>query len=179
MIKPLRMLALAGAFATSAQALHAQTSTSFVVAGGVNAPVNRLGDIADLGYNVAAGVNLGAIALPVGLRFEGAYNGLGLKNGAGDLRIITGTANAIFNLGKTSDAPYLIAGLGAYNRNFSNRAFGYSDSKTAVGINGGGGLRFPLTGLSTFFEARYHIMLGNAQDATNYQFIPITFGIMF
>ena len=44
-------------------------------------------------------MNLGAIALPVGVRLEGAYNGLGAKNGGGDIRIITGTANAIFNLG--------------------------------------------------------------------------------
>lgn len=156
----------------------AQSQTSFSVSGGLNAPVAKLGDIADIGYNVAASLNLGGTALPVALRFEGGYNGLGLKSG-GDVRIVSGTANAVFNIGKTPDSPYLLAGLGAYSRRLNFGSLGSLDDKAAVGINGGGGIRFPLTGLSTFFEARYHIMLGTAADATNYQFIPITFGITF
>jgi hypothetical protein len=48
-----------------------------------------------------------------------------------------------------------------------------------AGVNIGGGLRFPLGGLSTFLEARYHVMLGNTSDGTKYQFIPITFGVAF
>ena len=72
-----------------------------------------------------------------------------------------------------------MAGLGAYNRQMSINNLGKSDNKTTVGINAGGGLRFPLVGLSTFVEARYHVMLGSSTDAANYQFIPITFGIMF
>ncbi len=173
-----RLLAavFAGALGAAPAPLLAQTSIS--VAGGVNAPVGRLGDIADLGYNISGGLNFGGTSLPVGLRLEGAYNSLGLK-GSGDVRIITGTGNAIFNVGQTKDAPYLIAGLGVYNRNFSSNTFGYGTGKTVLGINGGGGLRFPLSGISTFFEARYHVMLGNSGDGTSYQFIPITFGIMF
>jgi hypothetical protein len=174
----LRILAIAVATALVAipVTVHAQTSLS--VSGGVNAPVSDLGDIANLGYNVAAALNFGGTSLPLGLRFEGAYNGLALKDGGGDVRIIAVTANAVFNVGKTPDAPYLIAGLGAYNRRLNFDPFG-SDDKTVVGINGGGGLRFPLSGISTFVEARYHIMLGNSNDGTNYQFIPITFGIVF
>lgn len=168
---------IAAATAIAPAALPAQTSVS--VAGGVNAPVGRLGDITDLGYNITAGLALGGTSLPVGVRLEGGYNGLAFKTGGGNVRIISGTANAIFNLGDTRDAPYVIAGLGAYNRNASSNTFGYGTGKTVVGINGGGGLRFPLSGLSTFFEARYHVMLGDAANGTNYQFIPITFGIVF
>ena len=161
-----------------------QAQMSVVVLGGVSAPVGRLGDISSIGYNVSAGVDVGATALPVGLRFEAGYNSFGFKNtptsAQGDVRIITGTANAIFNVGTTKDAPYLIAGLGVYNRNYSySNSSISSSSRTALGINGGGGLRFPLSGFSTFFEARYHVMLGNTADGTNYQFIPVTFGIAF
>ena len=158
-------------------ALHAQASLT--VSGGLNAPVGRLGDITELGYIVSGGLNLGGTSVPVGARLEGSYSDLGYKGGNGDIRLISGTANAIFNLGTTRDAPYLIAGVGAYNRQSGNSALGYGNGSTAVGINGGAGLRFPLSGLSTFFEARYHVMLGNAADGTNYQFIPITFGISF
>lgn len=152
----------------------ARAQTSLMVSGGLNAPVGSLGDATDLGYIVSAGLNFGAPVSPVGVRLEGSYSDVGYKRGGGDVRLVFGTANAIFNLGTTSDAPYLIAGLGAYNTSSS----GYSGS-TAVGINGGAGLRFPLNGLSTFFEARYHLMLGSAAQGTNYQFIPITFGLSF
>lgn len=158
-------------------ALRAQAS--FVVMAGASAPVSSLGDVSDIGYNVSAGINLGAPALPVGLRFEAGYNGFNFKGGGGTTRIITGTANAIVSVGPGNDAPYLIGGLGVYNRSFSAANNGYGTGSTAIGINGGGGLRFPLTGLNTFFEARYHIMLGNDRDGTNFQFIPITFGIAF
>jgi hypothetical protein len=46
-------------------------------------------------------------------------------------------------------------------------------------VNVGGGLRFPVAGLTTFFEARYHAMLGEQVKGANYKFIPITFGVMF
>jgi hypothetical protein len=156
---------------------HSQMSVS--IAGGVNAPVSDLGDLADVGYNVAAGLNIGGSVLPMGLRFEGAYNGLRLKDNTGDVRIIAGTANAVLNVGTASNAPYLIGGIGAYNRRLNFDNFGSSNDKTVLGINGGGGLRFPLSGITTFFEARYHVMLGNRNDGTNYQFIPITFGVLF
>lgn len=175
-----RQFLMAGLLAASLAAPgHLRAQSSFLVAGGINAPVGRLGDIADLGYNVAVGLALGGPIVPVGLRIEGGYNGLGFKGGGGDVRILTGIANAVFNVGPTSDAPYLIGGLGVYNRSFSTSISSYGSSRTVVGINGGGGLRFPLSGLTTFFEARYHIMLGNSTDGTNYQFIPITFGIVF
>jgi hypothetical protein len=125
------------------------------------------------------GMHLGATALPVGARLEVAYNDLGYKGGGGDVRIISGTANAIFNLSLARDAPYVIAGVGAYNRNSGSSARGYGSGQTVAGVNGGAGLRFPLSGLSTFVEVRYHVMLGSDTDGTNYQFIPITFGISF
>ena len=157
----------------------AQGQTAFLIAGGANAPLGHLGDVADIGYNASVGVNLGGTAIPVGARLEAAYNDLGYKGGGGDVRIITGTANAIFNLGMTRDAPYLIAGVGAYNRNSGSSALGYGTGQTVAGVNGGAGLRFPLSGLSTFVEVRYHLMLGSTADGTNYQFIPITVGISF
>ncbi len=174
-----RFLAVATAAMLSLAAAPLQSQVAITVAGGVNAPVGTLGDLTDLGYNIAAGLNVGTAMLPVGLRFEGAYNGLQIKNSGGDVRIISGTANAIFTIGHSGDAPYLIAGLGGYNRRLTVNPFGSTGDKTVVGINGGGGLRFPLVGITTFVEARYHVMLGDKRDAANYQFIPITFGIVF
>lgn len=177
MIRRLFIAAAGAALLIGANTARAQKSISLT--GGVSAPMGDLGEATELGYHVGAGLNLGTATLPVGLRFEAAYGGLGLKNTSGTVRIISGTANAIFNIGTTRDAPYLIGGLGAYNRSASSFGGNYGPSKTVLGLNGGGGLRFPLSGISTFFEARYNIMFNNETDGTNYQFIPITFGIMF
>lgn len=177
MARPFLATLLAGAMVFTPAVTHGQTAIT--IAGGINAPVSTLGDIADIGYHLAGGVNLGNTTTSLGFRIEAAYDGLSLKNSSGDVRIISGTANVIGNVGTTRDAPYVIAGLGAYNRNFSTSTFGYGSGKTVVGFNVGGGLRFPLGGISTYLEARYHQMLGNDIDGTNYQFIPITFGIVF
>jgi len=144
------------------------------VSGGVAAPVSDLSDVAEIGYNVAAGLNFGGTRLPIGARLEGSLNGFNLKDFNEDVRILNATANAIVNLGQQSGAPYLIGGLGIYNSKF-----GDTDSENAVGVNLGGGLRFPLGTFNTFFEARYHAMLGDRSDGANLQYIPITLGILF
>ena len=152
--------------------LHAQAALS--VSGGLAAPVSDLGDFADLGYNVAAGLNFGGTRLPIGARFEGSLNGFKLKDVDDNVRVLNATANAVVNFSQKADSPYLIGGLGLYNSKF-----GSDDSENAVGVNIGGGLRFPLGTLNTFFEARYHAMLGDRDKGANLRFIPITFGIVF
>jgi hypothetical protein len=155
-------------------ARHLDAQTSLSVAGGIAAPMGNLGDDADLGYNVGVGLNFGGTRLPIGARIEGALNGFGLKDFDEDVRVLTGTANAIVNFSQNADSPYLIGGLGIYNSKV-----GDFDSDNSAGINIGGGLRFPLGGLSTFLELRYHSTLGDEGPGGRVQFIPITFGIAF
>ncbi len=176
MIRRLFTLAVGSALAAAPMALHAQSSLT--VSGGLSAPVSTLGDASNLGYNLAAGLQLGGTILPIGARLEAAYNSFGFKNGGGDTRIVSATANAVYNIGHTADAPYIIGGLGYYNRAFTNTGINSTDAN-ALGVNAGAGLRFPLAGLSTFFEARFHAMLGEERNAGTYKFIPITFGIAF
>jgi hypothetical protein len=180
MTRRLLAVLVAGALIAAPAVLHAQGSTSILVSGGLSLPVSDLSSSFNSGYNVNLGLNFGAPVVPVGARVEVGLSSFDGKS-SGSVRIASGTANAVFNLGPTSAAPYLIGGLGIYNRRFSsNTLFGtVTQEKTQAGINFGGGLRFPLSGLSTFLEARYHVMLGNANDRTNYQFVPITFGVTF
>lgn len=175
----LAVLAAGALFATPA-ALRAQGSTSILVSGGLSVPMSDLSDGANSGYNLNLGLAFGAPFIPVGARIEGGLNSFDLKGGDGSVRMISGTANAVLNLGPTSGAPYLIGGLGIYNRRFSDSPLGVNvPSRNTAGVNIGGGVRFPLGGISTFLEARYHVMLGKDTEGTNYQFIPITFGIQF
>jgi hypothetical protein len=173
MIRKLSAAALAGILICSPlSSSFAQIGLS--VAGGLSAPVSDLGDVADIGYNIGVGIDIGGTRLPVGARFEGALNGFGLKGADEGFRIVSGTANAVVNFSQRADSPYLIGGLGIYNSKL-----GDFDSDNAAGINIGGGLRFPLGQLTTFVEARYHTTLSDDQRAGRLQFIPITFGVVF
>ena len=153
---------------------NAAAQARFSVAGGIAAPMSDLGDVADLGYNVAAGLNFGGSWRPVGARLEGSLSSFGIKDLPDNVRILSATANAVVNLGQERQSPYLIGGLGLYNSKFGN-----GDSENAVGVNLGGGLRFGIGDLNAFFEARYHAMLGEAGVGANLQFVPITLGVMF
>ena len=191
MTRRLLAVLIAGAFALALAptALRAQASTSILVSGGLSLPLSNLSDQVNSGYNINLGLNIGAPIVPVGARLEVGYNSFDGKSGGafsgGTARVISGTANAILNLGPTSAAPYLIGGLGIYNFRGSSTfstiggTTTVSSDATKAGVNVGGGLRFPLAGISTFLEARYHVMLGDRADFTNSQFIPITFGIQF
>ena len=170
-------------FAVLAAALLAAVPTaasaqSISLAGGLAIPVGDLEKSASSGYNAALGLNFGAPLVPVGARIEGGINGFDYKSGAsGNVRILSVSANGIFNLGM----PYLIGGLGYYNRRISQTVLGATatSSESAAGINVGGGLRFPLGTLSPFAEVRYHAMLGDRAKGANLQYVPITFGIQF
>jgi len=185
MSRRLLVVLATGALIALPAAARAQ-STSILVSGGLSVPMSDLSDASNSGYNVNLGVAFGAPLLPVGFRLEGGFSSFdGKSGGIGGLtsgtttRIASATANAVLNLGPTGAAPYLIGGLGIYNRRFSSDASGAADSRTTAGVNVGGGIRFPLGTLTTFLEARYHVMLGNQDEATNLQFIPISFGVQF
>jgi hypothetical protein len=149
------------------------TAQQLSVSAGLAAPMSDLGDVADLGYAVAAGLNAGGTDRPIGARVEGSLVGFGLKRSSRDARIVSLSANAVVNLVPGASSPYLIGGVGLYNSKF-----GDADSNNDVGVNLGGGLRFPLGSLRAFFEARYHAVLGNRSERPHLQYVPVTLGIV-
>lgn len=176
------LVALAAATLAIPASATAQLNTSLSLAGGLSAPTGTLSNRVDAGYNLAGAVSFGAPLMPVGIRLEAAYNGFNGKTSGlvayTNTKIISGTANATLALGPSGASPYVIGGVGAYNRRFDADA-GTSSDRTTGGFNVGGGFRFPLGTISTFVEARYHQMLGSAGDGTDYRYIPVTFGINF
>jgi opacity protein-like surface antigen len=158
-----------------------------------------MGDFADgvkSGFNAGAHLAFKPAMLPFGLRVEGQFNQFDLKgleelgeDVDGDARIISGTVNGVFGVPAASSAfrPYLIAGVGAYNERvkFDFLGASESESQTKLGINGGVGIEFGLSGLATFIEARYHLVFDKEDDedtgasGSNTTFVPISFGIKF
>src|SRR5690606_31254216 len=140
-------------------------------------PMGDFGDAYDTGFNVMGTVGFQPAAMPVGLRFDLAYNSFGSKIDqiAGididDAKIISGTANAVLTTSNMSGVkPYVIGGVGLYTRD------GGGDSETKYGLNGGAGIEFALRGFNTYLEARYHSVF-TENDNTSY--VPLVFGIKF
>ena len=182
MTRRLLAVLVAGALVAAPAVASAQLSTAFSLAGGLAVPTGDLANGVKSGYNVAAGLDLGAPVIPFGVRVEVGYNSFSFKTGtaipSGSLNILSGTANAVLSLMPGIISPYVIGGLGMYRQSASCSGC-TSTSETNFGFNGGGGIKFGLGGLSTFAEIRYHAIPGDKAKGTNAQFIPLTFGVSF
>jgi len=196
---------LATAALVSANTAAAQDGTTpraftFGVSGGLSIPTGDAGDVLKSGFNAGALLEFKPAMFPFGVRVEGQFNRFdidldddlgGILDADGNVRIISGTANAVLGVpaATSSFRPYLIGGLGVYNlRGSGSVSFGgvtetESDSQTKFGLNGGVGIEFGLSGLSTFIEARYHLVFDKEDDpdfeGSNTKYIPISFGIKF
>ena len=171
--------------------------------GGAAIPVGDLADEekgnASVGFALAGFVGFRiSETSPIKLRAEVGYNRFGSEIPeddeipVGDVdanwSITSVTGNAVFMVPTQGGArPYLIGGLGWYQAKFSAEAMGLelSIKESGIGFNGGAGIEFPLSGLTTFIEARFHTVKIDAEDDeegptdARLSFVPITFGIRF
>lgn len=161
----------------SASVAEAQSPIRFGIAGGLSMPSGDY-DTVENGFHGQFMLGFGMMMLPVKLRADVTYHSMGLEEGVvgvGDddnLRVISGALNAIVGMGGIGVKPYLTGGVGFYNQKI-----GDFDAENDFGLNGGVGLEFSLTGMSTFLEVRYvKIFVGDDFDSA---LIPITFGILF
>jgi hypothetical protein len=174
--------------ALAAMAITASTSSaqstkpvSLGISAGATIPVSDLSDDYNTGYNGTVSLGFNSPGSPIGFRIDGMYNSLAHKDfgfGSSNLRILSANANVVYALPGVGMRPYLIAGAGAYNLQ-SDLTSGFSDnnSSTKLGLNGGIGVAFPLSGFNTFAEARIHHIFTDDNFSTT--FIPVTFGISF
>jgi opacity protein-like surface antigen len=167
------------AISAPASDASAQDFNPFEIGGAIGAavPVGDLGDGAEMGYNATFMVGYNPVFLPVGLRFDAAYNEFGIKNvDDANVNIPSFTANAIFKLPTGGFTPYVIGGAGLYRP--GGEFGGLTASENKFGWNVGGGISMPLSGFKVFVEARYNnVSLGD--DAGDWSFVPITFGLIF
>lgn len=158
-----------------ASAAEAQSPIRFGLAGGLSLPTGDDKNFLENGFHGQVMLGFGMMMLPVKLRADLSYHSFGGKDNTlfsgEDARVISGALNAIVGMGGIGVKPYLTGGLGVYNSKAGN-----FDGETDFGINGGAGLEFGLTGMSTFLEVRYVNVFAEGESSA---FIPITFGIMF
>jgi opacity protein-like surface antigen len=177
-----RVISLGGviamALAVASTAVEAQSPIRFGLAGGVSFPTGEDADVVKTGYHGQLMLGFGVMALPVKLRADFSYQSFDGKDEPilrdANFRILGGAVNAIISMAGIGVKPYVTGGLGVYNAKLE--VLGEEADETDLGLNGGLGLEFTLTGMSAFVEARY-IHIFTAEEAT--QVIPLTFGILF
>lgn len=156
---------------------RAQNPVQLGIAGGLSLPTSDLSDIVDLGFNGTVTVGMTPALIPLGIRIDGAINQFAIKDelADGNARFLSVTGNLVYKIPGAMVSPYLIGGAGLYNVNIEVAPFG-SESENKFGWNVGAGINMPLSGFSTFIEARYNQV---QTDGESVKFIPITFGILF
>ena len=107
----------------------------------------------------------------------------GADNVTGNVDLIGASANVVLSLTQSVVRPYLIGGVGVYNRRVSQDITGtidefrsLRDEQTDLGFNGGFGLAFGGLGPAVFVEARYHSV---ATTPERTKFVPVVIGISF
>jgi hypothetical protein len=173
---------LYGTLAASLLVLGASTADAqfaspirFNVHAGAALPVGDIGDGLDMGFRVGAGLELRPALSPVGLRVDGAFDRMGFEGGGGNLTIWSVTGNAV--VAPMASPLYFIGGIGFYSTDVNDDDFpDLDDTETDFGFNIGAGFTLPLTGFSTFIEARWHNINTEIEST---QYIPIVFGIRF
>jgi opacity protein-like surface antigen len=179
----IRGFVAAAAMVAAANPIQAQGYNPFQIgaSGGIAFPVSDLGNVTNMGYNIAVAVGLKSQYSPIGVRVEAAYNQFGFQDNVvganGSLNIPAFTGNLVLGLPVGMLSPYAIGGVGLYRPSASING-GTSDAENDFGFNVGGGIKIPLsTSFETFVEARYH--RANLRGGGNYSFVPLTVGVMF
>jgi len=168
-------LALACLLMAFAQRAMAQLSpVRLGIEGGVTAPVSSYGTDKDVGYHLGLLLDVRLPLSPVGFRFDGDFSQLKYSANSTRQQIWALTGDALLKLPTGTPLwPYAIGGVGFYNSR-RDLLLGAS-SHTDPGWNLGGGLRFELSDITTFVEARYH----RASGASGIRMVPVTIGLLF
>ncbi|HLA13451.1 MAG TPA: outer membrane beta-barrel protein [Gemmatimonadaceae bacterium] len=185
-MKRLVQLGLALLF-TGALALPAMAQSLFRVgvSGGGTAPVRRFGELNAAGYNFGAHVLISSPFFPQDFKIDVSHNRMKLDGSDANTMVTSATLNLELNPGSALAriAPYVSAGLGGYyvKTALSGPAptFTQYENTTKFGLNAGAGLRFPLSALNAFLEARYHRVKSDRFVSGSVTYVPIVFGLTF
>lgn len=184
------LVATVGVAGAGAQTLNPPARpVTYGIDGGITFPVGNLSDGSGIGFNLNGLVGWHSPTTPLGLRGEVGWTMLSRKTvNIGTVSAQGPRANIVNAIGnvtwtfRQSDlteqgmTPYVLAGVGVYYLKYSSSDVpGANGSNTNMGINGGGGINFPLGTMSAFAEARIHHIFGNG-GAT---MIPLSFGLRF
>jgi opacity protein-like surface antigen len=157
---------------TASTIAGAQRPLTLNLGGGVSVPVGSFADGAEPGWHAIAGLGLGSLMQPIGLRLDVAYNAFTAKVAGPDASVASGTLNLSYRLPVTNSAfsPYVIVGAGAYRLDCNDPA---CEATTKFGWNGGLGTKAAVFGAKWFLEARYQ----SVRTPGSLRFVTATLGL--
>jgi opacity protein-like surface antigen len=188
--------ALAIASTANAQAMSsapAGSGVTFTVGGGASFPTGDDSKAWNTGFNLLAAVGFTVPNFPIGIRVEGTYDRFGLKDlcgglancsTSGDANMWGGNLEGLFNIPVENSglAPYILAGVGlahitgSASATVEGETASGSGSDTRFAWNAGAGLRFRLSSVDAFVEARYRSI---ATEGSNSNIVPVLVGVTF
>ena len=150
----------------------AEAQPRLMAGGGFTAPTGDVGDAADPGYHLAAGLDVTIPQLPVGFRADGRLHVMGASSASvADTKILGGSLSVVFRLPGVGLQPYVLGGIGTYR--VEAGPAGAAIKETNRGYHGGFGVAIGALGLGAFAEIRYVQI-----DAdTSTRMIPLTIGL--
>jgi hypothetical protein len=168
-----RQFKVAAAVAFAAVALSAADASAQVRLSLGAGPSSPMGEHADehgleSGFHVMLAGELGVPMLPFGVRLDGTFNRF--TEDGDNVDVLSGVANALFNIPMVGLSPYVLAGGGLF------RIADHGESETRFGLNAGVGARFGVGGLGVFLEARVQEVLGMGDS---FRIVPVSIGIRF
>ena len=138
------------------------------LSGGADFPVGDQENVYDVGWNGTLMFNWNFGTSPFGIRLDGSYHQLKVKNELeplfldGEARLLDGTFDFVFGPHFGGFQPYILGGVGIYDVRFSgqdvnNGGLEFKVSDTRFGWNAGTGFAFCVSGdVHIFLEGRYH-----------------------
>ena len=167
-----RPLLIASLFVLLPAAAEAQPR--LMIGGGFTAPQGEIGEVADPGWHLGVGLNLGIPTLPVALRADGRVHKMAANDSAlRDNEYLTGSISLVFQLPGVGLEPYVLGGMGTYRYSGGLRSDPAEAEFSDTGYHGGFGMVTGQLGFGLFAEIRYvHI----PTDAGSSSMIPLTLG---
>ncbi|HET7583929.1 MAG TPA: outer membrane beta-barrel protein [Gemmatimonadaceae bacterium] len=168
-----------------------QVGVHINVAGGLSIPLGDLNDVSKAGWDLEGGAELTFGSSPFSVRGDVLFNSFSADKDRpsvipADVDVWGGVLDIVYTFPQPDKSsmvkPYVLGGLGVYHSNPDFDGALSDRSSTDLGINLGGGLRFDLSGFSTFAEARYHRIFSVNTAVTgggSESFFPINFGVSF
>jgi opacity protein-like surface antigen len=180
-MKRIGLLVAALAFGAMMFAPGAEAQARIGLAAGLAVPTGDFGDVAKSGFNVEGSAEFRPEAMPFGIRADVFYNRFAIDEDAtgesGNFRTFGAALNAIFQMAGVSASPYLLVGPAIHNVGGDVDDSSVDiESETKFAAQGGVGVKFPLSGMTSKVEARYVTIF--TEDENTNLFI-INFGVLF
>jgi hypothetical protein len=137
-------------------------------AGGLSTPIGDFSDASEVGWHVAAGLQLGFPSVPIGIRADGAYHSFGEASPVPKTNMLAGALSLVIDLPGVGLVPYLLGGVGRYRTSVDGL-----EATSDPGFHGAFGVNVGALGPGGFGEVR---LVNVSKSGSDTRFVTATIG---